>query len=205
MMQTRVGIIGGSFNPIHNAHLSIAEFILNKISLDKLIFLPSSRSPLKLNQTDYADIEHRCKMVELVIEKNPKFGISYLEADPNTVNYSYKTVEKLSKELKLDREQLFFIIGEDNYHNFDKWINTDIIENYCTVVVAKRQMDNSESYVTQSPIISESKSNIILEDSPLINISSSMIRAKIKDGKSIQNFVPNVVDNYILEHKLYLE
>jgi len=187
-----VGILGGSFDPIHLGHLLTSYDVLEKRNLEKIIFVPCHISPQKTNQKPTEDL-HRLNMVNLAIEQYPYFESSDYEIRKGDISYTYNTLV----ELKKSYDQLELIIGFDNLIVFDKWYRPDDILQLATVVVMKREIDNI-------PIKHNKYFNsVILLETTLIDISSTEIRERVKNGESIDYLVPTKVKEYISQHGLY--
>ena len=187
-----VGILGGSFDPIHLGHLLTSYDVLEKRNLEKIIFVPCHISPQKTNQKPTEDL-HRLNMVNLAIEQYPYFESYDYEIRKGDVSYTYNTLV----ELKKSYDQIELIIGFDNLIVFDKWYRPDDILQLATVVVMKREIDNI-------PIKHNKYFNsVILLETTLIDISSTEIRERVKNGESIDYLVPTKVKEYISQHGLY--
>lgn len=187
-----VGILGGSFDPIHLGHLITSYDVLEKRNLEKIIFVPCHISPHKTDQKPTEDF-HRLNMVNLAIEKYPYFESSDYEIRKGDVSYTYNTLV----ELKKSYDQIELIIGFDNLIVFDKWYRPDDILQLATVVVMKREIDNIP--------IRHNKyfDSVILLGTALIDISSTEIRERVKNSASIDYLVPSKVKEYISQHGLY--
>ncbi|SEK27646.1 nicotinate-nucleotide adenylyltransferase [Pseudobutyrivibrio ruminis] len=199
----RIGIYGGTFNPIHNTHIEIAQAAKRQFDLDIVYFLISGTPPHKDTSETVADL-CRYDMVRLAIE-----GIDGLELDDREIyragkSYSYITFTELHQEHPDD--ELFFIMGSDSLINFKNWVKPEIISQYCNVLAAPRAGDDMDK-IEQS--IHECK-NIFDGDFFLIDyiandIASSSIRNKIRINPDIKNQMPEAVFNYIIEHNLYTQ
>jgi nicotinate-nucleotide adenylyltransferase len=187
-----VGILGGSFDPIHLGHLITSYDVLEKRNLEKIIFVPCHISPHKTDQRPTED-NHRLNMVNLAIEQYPYFESSDYEIRKGDVSYTYNTL----LELKKSYDQLELIIGFDNLIVFDKWHRPDDILQLATVVVMKREIDNIP--------VKHNKyfDSVILLETTQIDISSTEIREHVKNGASIDYLVPSKVKEYISTHSLY--
>ncbi len=188
--ENRIGILGGSFDPIHIGHLILAEYALTECKLDKILFIPN-RIP-NLKQPPQASARHRYQMIKLAIQDNPKFEVSDIEIKREGISYSYDTVTALKKKFKNDK--LFFIIGSDAYNSLPKWKNFKKLITEIEFIVAIRP----GSKIKKIPQIKFQLLNI-----PEIAISSSYIRKRVKKGRSIRYLVPDRVWQYICEYKLY--
>ncbi len=188
----KIGIFGGTFDPIHFGHLITAQTLLEKRKLDKIIFVPSYISPHKLNY-DYSAPEHRFEMTKLAISLNPKFDISDFEIDRDEISYSYNTVLQFSKMY----ENIELIIGFDNLVTFDTWHKPDEILELVELVVLKRTFDreikNPNKYFAEAKFV----------DTPTIEISATEIRSRVSKNLPIDFFVPQSVSEYIKENNLY--
>ncbi|MFA6571528.1 MAG: nicotinate (nicotinamide) nucleotide adenylyltransferase [Bacteroidota bacterium] len=198
----RIGIIGGTFNPVHNAHLIIAEHFCNSMKLDICIFIPANISPFKVDdkKANENNTEHRLKMLELAIEGHPKFRIDTYEISKGGVSYSYDTLQYLKNKYPADI--LFMLIGSDQALSFHDWGNWEKILQIVQVCVALKNEDIEKTSLIESILKNEVHPPVFL-NSPLIEISSSIIRRRISDSKPIHNLVPAEVEKYILENRLY--
>ncbi|NCC79829.1 MAG: nicotinate-nucleotide adenylyltransferase [Clostridia bacterium] len=195
----RIGILGGTFNPIHNGHLYMAFEAKETLELDKIIFVPNYIPPHK--EAYDRDPEDALKMLELVIEDYEDFQISTYELDKQGLSYTYETLDHFTKISPHD--EFFFIIGEDSYVNFSRWKNPEIISSLARLVVFQRHgFDESKSDSTRMFLEKQGKIPIIL-DSMILEISSSDIRDRVAKRKEISFLVPAKVRDYIYEHELY--
>ncbi|MBI5731601.1 MAG: nicotinate (nicotinamide) nucleotide adenylyltransferase [Ignavibacteriales bacterium] len=187
-----VGILGGSFDPIHLGHLITSYDVLEKRNLEKIIFVPCHISPHKTDQRPTEDI-HRLNMVNLAIEQYPYFESSDYEIRKGDISYTYNTLV----ELKKSYDQIELIIGFDNLIVFDEWYRPNDILKLAKVVVMKREIDNIP--------VKHNKyfDSVILLETTLIDISSTEIRERVKNGASIDYLVPSKVKEYISAHSLY--
>lgn len=198
MQKIKVGIMGGTFDPIHNGHLIIAENVRNEYSLDRILFIPSSRPPHKEGKSISPAID-RYNMVNLSIASNEHFFSSTIEI--NREGHSY-TIDTL-KQLKTEHEnyELYFIIGQDAMKELHTWKEHHILFEYASFIVVSRISYDPED------IISANKTNlksIYFAKTPIIEISSTMIRERIKNNQSITYLVDHLVEKYIYKEKLYV-
>lgn len=199
--KTRIGIMGGTFNPIHIGHLITGECAFEQCGLDKVLFMPSKTPPHK---KEVVSGEDRVRMVQLSIEGNPHFELSMLEFLRTGTTYTVDTLKEL-KEVSPDKE-FFFIIGADSLLSLDTWKKPEEILQLSTIVVASRDgmsRSNLEKNVEKTKEKYGGKYKII--DVPTIGISSSMIREISQRGKSIRYYVKDTVRDYIEEKNLYHE
>lgn len=189
---SKIGILGGTFDPIHYGHLITAQAVLELRELDKIVFVPSYISPHKLNY-DYALPQHRFNMTELAIKSNPYFEISDFEINRDEISYSYNTILEFSKYY----EEIELIIGFDNLIAFNTWHKPDEIIKIAKLIVMKRTFDKE----IKEP--NKYFGEAIFVNTPTIEISASMIRDRIINKKSIDYLLPQSVIDYILRNNLY--
>jgi len=188
----KLGVYGGTFDPVHMAHLILAEFACDNINLDKLLFIPSYLPPHKLNAR-ITPAQHRRAMLTLALQGNDHFEICDYEIANQGPSYTIDTLKYIQKEYGLERNELFLIIGADNMKDFHRWKDPQRITEMAQVVVAERpQYDPQNGHFPS-----------IVLNSPLIEISASQIRENIRRGKSITYLTPPSVEAYIYKHKLY--
>lgn len=195
------GIFGGTFDPIHNGHLSIAYEALRDLKLDKVIFMPSGNPPHKL-YTNKVDANIRYELIKMAIRDEKYFDISSYEIEKKGLSYTYLAVEQF-KNLEPDT-LWYFITGVDCLMELDTWKNPERIFNSCNLVVFNRPGFNMKD------ILKEKEKNEILYgkeitfiDLPLLDISSSEIKKKIREGKRADYLMPQGVYNTIVELNLY--
>jgi len=192
----KVGLFGGSFDPIHNGHLQLARWTKNKLFLDRIIFIPAAVPPHK-QLMNMAPSTHRKRMIQIAIEDYPEFDVSDVELKREGVSYTIDTIFYFQKKLSLKNDNLFLIIGADSLLDFSNWKDPDKIINNCQLVVLQRPGINLEQ------ALAKFKQRAIILQSPLIDISATEIRLRIKSGCSISQLVPPAVERYINEQDLY--
>lgn len=195
----KIGLFGGTFDPIHLGHLIVMENVLNFMNLDKIIILPSSNPPHKLNK-DKTDVKLRVDMVKKAIENNNRIILSTFEADNNEVIYSYQTINYFKEKYSAD--EFYYIMGEDSFMNIESWKNYKDLLRENLIVFARSSIDSQSSLVKK--VKETNKENIHLINNLNINISSTLIRNLLKDGKSIRYLVTDDVYDFIMENKLYV-
>lgn len=195
----KIGIIGGTFNPIHLAHLYIAYEAKCQLNLDKVIFMPAGSPPHKKNE-DILEAPLRYKMVLEAIKKYEDFEISNYEIEKEGFSYTYETLENFKSKDNI----LYFITGADCLINIEKWKNPDRIFKASKLVVFNRPGYDKESLKLQKNEI-EKKYNTSINflDIMDLEISSTMIRDRIKDGKKIDFFIPKEVLDFIRKNNIY--
>lgn len=181
----RTGLFGGSFDPIHNGHIAAATAAARSLSLDRVIFIPGGVSPHKTLTASALD---RYEMVRLAVAELPLFLVSDFETKKKTKCYSVETVAEFKKLYPED--ELFFIIGDDEYRSFDKWYMPDKLLAMCRFPVVTRHGD-------------EIKPPFIAVSMPPVDVSSSMIRHRLSVGEPVTGLLPDAVFEYIKTNRLY--
>jgi nicotinate-nucleotide adenylyltransferase len=213
----KLGIIGGTFNPIHLAHLRIAEEVRDRLGLERVIFIPASRPPHK-EREDYLSFEHRLAMVKLAIGDNPAFTASSLEQELGGTSYSVHTLTELRTLYPGD--ELYFIIGSDSFRDIASWYRYDEIFSLCNLAVVERPGAEITNLVAPLPVAIATQfcydsdalclthrsgfSVYYLAGIPLA-ISSSEIRRLARQGSSLRYLLHEKVAGYIEEKRIYSE
>ena len=192
----KLGLYGGTFDPIHIAHLIIAEIACDTFGLDELLFMPCATPPHK-NHLFLSDAQHRLEMIKLSIAGNSKFTLSDLEIKRGGTSFTIDTLKILKERHKSDRADLFLIIGADNFLDFQKWKEPGHILELCQLIVVGRP-----SFKLDNPDLKPENKTLFMP-APLMEISSSEIRERVKNNKTIQYMVSPKVGEYIKKHKLY--
>ncbi len=191
----RTGIFGGTFNPVHYGHLINIEFIREKYSLDRILFIPA-KIPVHKNISDRVKPSERLEMVQLAISGNPAFEVSDIEVERETPSYTILTIKEL-REL-YPEDKLYLIIGSDSFNDLDTWKSyKDILANIPLII-----MKRSGGRELRMDLLAISKEVNSFEN-PLLAISSSMIRERIKNGLSVRYLMPDAVVEYINKKELY--
>lgn len=197
----KVGIMGGTFNPIHMAHLILAEQAYEQYGLDEVVFMPSKRPAYK-DLTEVVGEEHRQRMIELAIAENSHFRIDTMEFYRKGNTYTADTLLELT-ENNSDVEY-YFIIGADSLFQLERWSRPEVILSHATILAANRAEKDVDLVNTKVEELTKTyHAKIHVLKIPQIDISSKMIRSCIKDGKTIRYFVPEVVLEYIKQHDLF--
>jgi nicotinate-nucleotide adenylyltransferase len=191
----KIGLYGGTFDPIHIAHLVIGIKACEYLSLDRFLFMPCATPPHKTGRY-VTPAEHRLAMLRLAVEENEKFRVSDLEITRGGTSYTVDTLAILTERYSLIPEDLFLIIGADSLLEIDTWRRTEDILKSCRLVVAGRpDYDMSQSkYVDR----------LVLLPTPLLEISATAIRRWVGEKKSIKYLVPPAVEEYIRKNELYI-
>ena len=197
----RLGILGGSFDPIHNGHLMIAEEARFRLNLAKVLFVPAQVSPLKVNARP-TSAEHRCRMVELAIAGNPGFELSRVDLDRAGPSYTVDTLHLLKQQLGADAD-LYFIVGEDSIETLLHWRAPEQILSLCKLVVVNRPGYDPDLDRIASALPGLSESLVHLTDTPELAVSSTDLRRRARLGWPIRYQVPAVIEAFIHRHGLY--
>lgn len=197
----RIGLYGGTFDPIHLGHLIVIENAINEMNLDRVIILPSSNPPHKIHK-DKTKADIRVEMVAEAIKDNPKIILSTFESTDNVVRYTHDTLEYFTS--KLPNHEIFYIMGEDSFVTIDTWRNYEKILDYNIIVFARSGIDNNSTLIKKVDKIRKDNPNIYLIDILNINISSTLIRTLSKEYKSIKYLVKDEVNYIIKNRNLYV-
>lgn len=197
----KIGIMGGTFNPIHIGHLILAENAYEQFGLDQVLIMPSKNPPHKKNEDIVSDI-HRSNMIRLAIKDNPNFLLSTTELEREGTTYTKDTLTYLVAN-HLDCEY-YFIIGADSLFHIENWMNPEIIFANATILAARRYHLSEDKILAQvNYLIKKYNANIKVLDIPNIDLSSSMIRKRISDNKSIKYYLIKEEEEYIKQNNLY--
>ena len=197
----RVGVFGGTFDPIHLGHLAVARSIQSTLSLDKVLFVPAGQPWLKAD-APVSPTKDRVEMLRLAIERRRVFELSTIEADRPGPSYTVDTMETLQRQLGGDAD-LFFLLGSDALMDIAKWKEPQRLIQLCELVAFARPgfgLPTMEALEAAVPGVSQ---RVVLVEVPQVNIRATDIRRRIAEGRSVQRLVPRPVERYILEHGLY--
>jgi nicotinate-nucleotide adenylyltransferase len=197
-----IGVIGGTFNPIHNGHLIVAEEVRVQLNLAEVLFVPAGQPWLKANSPITA-AEHRIQMVRLAIAAEPCFKLSTMEVERDGPSYTVDTIAELEGQLGVG-DKLFFILGWENLAEFPQWHEPSRIIKLCYLVAVPRPGYPAPDLKALEADIPGLSQSVILLDTPQIDISASAIRSRVAHGLSIAHHVPEPVERYIREHGLYI-
>jgi nicotinate-nucleotide adenylyltransferase len=197
---SKIGILGGTFDPVHNGHLTIASEVKEKLGLKKVLFIPAGQ-PWQKSYRKITPTGQRVKMVELAIAQVPEFELSYIEVDRPGSTYTVDTMAELSK--KYDSEELYFIIGWDALLGAPYWKEPEKIIKLCYVVTVPRPGITPPYVAELDKVIPGIAERLIMLESPLVDISSSDIRERVAKGRPYADLVPKEVADYIKSNGLY--
>lgn len=186
ILNYKVGIFGGAFDPIHIGHYIIANVAVEELQLDRLLIVPTYISPFKWKEGEN-DSSFRIDILKKVFRDIKKIEVSDYEVKKRDISYSVDTINHFNKEIKGD---LFLIIGEDNLYSFNNWRNAEDILNKVKLAVFPRKVENYREINISHKFI----------NAPRIDISSSLIRQRIKKGKTINGMVPQIIYKKVMEH-----
>jgi nicotinate-nucleotide adenylyltransferase len=197
-----IGVIGGTFDPVHNGHLAIAEEAVSRLALEEVLFVPAGRPWLKADRPVTA-VAHRVEMVRRAIASSPRYRLSTSEIDRPGPSYAVETITELRRQYGTGAD-LYFILGWDSLSELPRWHQPARLIDMCHLVAIPRpgraapDLDSLEAHV---PGISQ---RVILMDRPMVDISATDIRQRVARGKSIADLVPETVAQYIKQNRLYL-
>ncbi len=200
----KIGIMGGTFDPIHNGHLMLGQSALEAFELDKVWYMPNGNPPHKDTSSIKTDVKDRVEMVRLAISPYREFRLETYEAKRQEVSYSYSTMEYMKGIYPED--DFYFIIGADSLFMIDQWVHPERIFPTCTILAAYRDEINTRQAMEEKILeLNENyHARIRLLVTPLVRVSSHELRKDVSEGKSIANRVPAAVNAYILENHLYV-
>lgn len=194
-----IGVLGGTFDPIHVGHLIVAEEARIKLWFQEVLFVPAGQPLLKPDR-NITPANHRVEMVRRAIADNPHFKLCTLEVERPGPSYTVDTMMMLREELG-NEASLFFLLGRDNLAELPSWKEPQELIQLCRLVVAPRLGSKDLKHLeTAIPGLLDS---VIQLDMPVIGISSSGIRQRLAEGLSIRYLVPSAVEKYLTEHKIY--
>jgi nicotinate-nucleotide adenylyltransferase len=198
----KTGVLGGTFDPIHNAHIIVAEEAIFSLDLAEVLFIPTAQTPLK-EDLPMSAAEHRVQMVRLSIAGYPHFKLSTVEIDRPGISYTVDTISELRDNLGAE-DELFFIVGWDSLAQLHRWKEPARMVQMCHLVAVPRpgySLPDLDSLEKDVPGLSQ---KLILLDKPEVDISSTAIRERASRGLSIDHLVPPPVADYINQNRLYL-
>lgn len=195
----RIGIMGGTFDPVHNGHLTIAKSAAEQLGLQQVLFMPTGNPHFKLDQ-HVTDAAKRARMVELAIAQEPLFTLDLREVQREGVTYTADTLEEL--QAQHDDAELFFFLGTDAARMLPQWRRAETVARLCKPVVLRRPGEDTQS-VKEAMESSDCDFDAIYLDVPQVDISSTGLRQRIADGLEIDGMVPQAVAQYIAENDLY--
>jgi len=197
-----IGVMGGTFDPIHNGHLAMAEEARSRLDLAVILFVPAGQPWLKVD-SQVSPAEHRVQMVRLAIAGEPYLKLSTMEVERPGATYTVDTMAELQAQLEAETE-LFFILGWSSLAELPQWKEPSRLITLCQLVVVPRPGYPCPDLKALEAVIPGLSQRVILMDKPEIDISASEIRDRVARGLSISHLVPEPVESYIKQHKLYM-
>ncbi len=192
----RLGIFGGTFDPPHNGHLQLAQYVLKQKSFEKLIFVPAYKVSYA-DKISSASFKDRFRMIQLAITDFDKFEVSDVESVRGGESYTIETLQHFRKRYNTEKEDLFLIIGADSLLRFSEWKSPDAILNESSVCVLRRPGINDDR------LSKRFSKKVELLDNELTSVSSSDIRERIQNGRDVGDLLDTKVLDYISVRKLY--
>ena len=192
--QSRIGLFGGSFDPVHNGHLTIAQESLRQFGLDRVLFIPSAQSPLKEHSPHASDTE-RLDMLELAIGSEERFELCLDEIERGGISYSYETAAAVQK--RFPEARLFWIIGGDQAGQLDQWRNIDSLAKIVEFICLRRDGEEPSNLSLAREV------RLHMLELPLIETSSTQIRQSLENGPNANPLLPEPVFEYIKSENLY--
>ena len=193
----RLGIFGGSFDPPHVGHLLAAVDAFEALDLDKLVFVPTAKQPLK-SEVIAAPAHHRLAMVRLLVAADVRFDVDAVEIERAGLSYTVDTLDTFAQ--RFPSSERFFLVGEDAMAAFGKWKNPQQILKLARVAVLRRPREGESAALERS---SDRPNGTIALATRLVDVSSTEIRERVRTGKSIRGFVPETVAAFIETERLY--
>ena len=204
MTKRRIGIMGGTFDPIHIGHLILGEAAHRQFQLETVYFMPSGNPPHKRNRAGRATDEQRVEMVRRAIASNPHFKLSEREMHPDGYSFTYRTLEALNAEHP--DCSYYFIIGADSLFDFDTWREPARIAAACSLVVATRNQTDPVRFDAEIAAKRAAyQSEFLKLDTPNLDISSHHLREMIQKGEAVKYYLQDSVIEYIQQENIYHE
>lgn len=218
-MIQKIGILGGTFNPVHYGHLAAAEEVMHRLGLDKVLFIPTFIPPHKQDE-DLPSGAHRLEMVRIAVQGNPAFEPSDIEIRRGGRSYTIDTIEELHRSLP--GAEFYFLTGIDTFLEIQTWHRWQHLLAQCIFVVLSRpgyrftdleridfmrpsrpDFEKMDGGSLAQAVVRTGAYSVFLEMIPLYDISSTDIRARVKQGGSVKYLLPDAVENYIIKNKFY--
>lgn len=199
----KVAIFGGSFDPVHNGHISLAKDAVEQVGLDNLIFMPVNVQPFKQYKS-IAGGNERLMMLRMAIEEDPAFALSNYELREDGISYTYKTLRVFQEALGCDTK-LYFICGTDAFLKIEDWKESEeLLKNYSYIIGARPGYKEEELKEIADRVHIQYNTEVVIINNRKVDTSSTEIRKAISEGKPIDNAVPEFIAEYIEENELYI-
>lgn len=199
----KIGVLGGTFDPVHNGHLAIAEEARARLNLAQVLFVPAGRPRLR-KTSPVASPEQRVQMMRLALAGKPYFKVSTIEVERAGRSHTVDTIAELQRQLG-SKDELLLILGWDSLVELARWIEPSRLIQMCHLVAVPRPGYNQPDFKALETEIPGLSRRVILLEEPRLDISATEIRNRISRGLSISHLVPASVVAYIKQHKLYLK
>lgn len=201
-MMKKIAMMGGSFDPVHEGHISYARDVLKKTPVDEVVFMPAKLQPFKLD-LELSSFEDRIEMIRLAIRKEAFMFTSELENELEGISYTYRTLEEFKKKSK-EEIKVYFMVGTDAFIQMDTWMKADQLLSDNAIIVAHRPGYNEEKlYQKKTEYEKIFNAEIITVENVKVDVSSTEIREKIQRGTSLGEIIPEEVEAYIRKKGLY--
>ncbi len=197
----RLGIFGGTFDPIHNGHLLVAEHVRMEIELISVLFMPAGDPWFKANQ-NLTDVQHRLEMTRLATADNPHFAVSDMEVRRNGPTYTVDTLRELRGEMGGGVE-FYVILGIDALNEFHRWRRPCEVLDVATVVGVVRAGVGEVDRAALESIRDGASDEVVMVDGPLVDVSAAAVRQRMAEGLSVEVLIPRAVEDYAKQHGLY--
>lgn len=197
-----IGVLGGTFDPVHNGHLIVAEEVKTRLNLAEVIFVPAGQPWLKADRP-ISSAEHRLQMLRLALADKPRFKLSTIEIERAGPSYAIDTIAELQNKLG-NGVELFFILGWDSLAELPQWRDASRLIKMCYLVAVPRPGCPRPKLKALEASIPGISQRVMLMKEPEIDISASAIRDRVARGLSVRHLVPEPVNRYIKEYKLYI-
>ena len=194
----RIGVFGGTFDPPHVGHLILAADAFEALRLDKLFFVPARAQPLKVDRPAIASATERLEMVRLAIAGDSRYSVDDAEISREGLSFTVDTLEGLS--VRFEESQLFLLLGEDSLASFDRWRKPERIRELATLAVMYRVRPGAGTKTSRPSL---KRKGVETLSTRQVDVSSTEIRQRLADGKSIRGFVPESVEKFIASRRLY--
>ena len=198
----KIGILGGSFDPVHNGHIGLARDAKDQLGLDEVLMIPAKLQPFKLDKKMVSG-EQRLEMIRLAVEDMPGITACDYELRQEEISYTYKTLKAIT-EMEGPETEVYFLTGTDSLLQIHRWKNADeLLHNYNFVVGSRPGYKDDELRECIERLKRDYNTNVTKVDNHQLNISSTEIRERLESGQGLSGLVPEVVERYIIKHGLY--
>ncbi|MBM4172792.1 MAG: nicotinate (nicotinamide) nucleotide adenylyltransferase [Ignavibacteria bacterium] len=197
----KIGIMGGTFNPVHTGHIAFVRAFIDQIQLDQCFIIPARRSPFRMNEPLAEDM-HRLQMLQLAFTDIPHTFVSDIEIKREGLSFTIDTVNEIQSQYP--GVEIYLLIGEDQAHRFKEWREWKELLQRVQLCIVQRTEDANLQELIQQLIHGLNVNMPVILKSPLFDVSSTLIRDSMSNNQSITGYVPETVEEYIHSHKLYV-